>query len=969
MRKVKSILSIMLSVMLVLGSICVPFTAMADEIFTDVNKDNTYYKAITDLVGKGIIDGYLNEDGTKSFKPDATITRAEFSKLLSVTLNGNSVSAATTTKFADVNNDPTVSWAVPYIADASNSGIINGYEDGTFRAKNPVSYAEAVKMIVCALGYGPVVKTPEGGKWYEGYITTANSIGVTKGAYSMAENQAPRGLVAQLIYNMTVTPILEYKGLDAEGNPMYEQNENATIEGESVTGQVRAVFRNTLSGSAEGLSADQIKIRTATGDMIFNVGQKYTIDQLNPYLGHNAEITFDKVSAGTIPTIKTITNISERNVSSYDSDIIVSVNTSTGVMIYEDGNYTKNLNISPTFDMIYNGKGVGTLTNAQKLGLLSNLTGGASGSMFGDVRFIDYNSDRSMDVAFVTAYEPYFVSSITTSTYTVYDNMVNPAKSIELNPNKGGEYTYKKANDNGTFQEGFDFNAIATNNVIAVAKSDDNTLTEVVISDRKVSNAEVLSKNNTMTKIEIGTKEYEASKYYKNMYLTSTQDQNFSVGSKGTFYLDITGKIAAVKIALASEGSYGYLIQYAAGSMNSNPQIAMMTPSGYKIFDLASTVTVNSAPVSANSLNTELNTAAGTINANGLADASSPQAQLVKYQTAGNRITDLMLVGAGGITLNTTNPNAGYQYKTTANGFTIGGTNVTVGSNTIIYFIPNSSRMNEDEYTYRKGLGGHFVNGTSYKVEAYDIKDGFAGALVVYGKTKLVNGATDSYIVTSKTNTTNMAGQNAVKLGYYKIGTNESGTVVEKKAGMASSIEIGDIVKLAIDETPVAQGKPAEIEELEKVYIHSATGGTLYNEANSSGVQSALGAGTQELHISYGGNGNYFNVYKGTLYRKASDGSNIIIAPGYIDGTNLLPAGVISAATETRSVSLATVPTYVYDMADVNQEYVRYVENANELVDYETVVSTSPTDGSAASEVVAIRAKGSTSISAIIIYR
>ena len=47
-------------------------------------------------------------------------------------------------------------WAVPYVAYASNAGIINGYEDGTFRPTAPVSYGEVIKMIVCTMGYGDV---------------------------------------------------------------------------------------------------------------------------------------------------------------------------------------------------------------------------------------------------------------------------------------------------------------------------------------------------------------------------------------------------------------------------------------------------------------------------------------------------------------------------------------------------------------------------------------------------------------------------------------------------------------------------------------------------------------------------------------------------------------------------------------------------------------------------------------------
>ena len=51
------------------------------------------------------------------------------------------VSAAT---FTDINE---VSWASSTIQAVSDKGLINGYEDGTFRAKNNVTYSEAMVMI------------------------------------------------------------------------------------------------------------------------------------------------------------------------------------------------------------------------------------------------------------------------------------------------------------------------------------------------------------------------------------------------------------------------------------------------------------------------------------------------------------------------------------------------------------------------------------------------------------------------------------------------------------------------------------------------------------------------------------------------------------------------------------------------------------------------------------------------------
>ena len=55
-----------------------------------------------------------------------------------------SVSALT---FSDVENDPTVEWAKPYINEMAGLGYIKGYEDGTFKPQKEVTRAETAKMI------------------------------------------------------------------------------------------------------------------------------------------------------------------------------------------------------------------------------------------------------------------------------------------------------------------------------------------------------------------------------------------------------------------------------------------------------------------------------------------------------------------------------------------------------------------------------------------------------------------------------------------------------------------------------------------------------------------------------------------------------------------------------------------------------------------------------------------------------
>ena len=62
---------------------------------------------------------------------------------------------------------------------ARSEKIINGNGDGTFAPNNPITYEEAIKMLVCALGYAPMAEKKGG--YPDGYVSVAEEIGLTEG--------------------------------------------------------------------------------------------------------------------------------------------------------------------------------------------------------------------------------------------------------------------------------------------------------------------------------------------------------------------------------------------------------------------------------------------------------------------------------------------------------------------------------------------------------------------------------------------------------------------------------------------------------------------------------------------------------------------------------------------------------------------------------------------------------------------
>lgn len=104
--------------------------------YPDVSAGAWYNKAIATLSRMGILSGY--EDG--SFRPNATVTRAEFAAMA---VRFDTEAKPVDTPFTDL----TGCWAADEIAKAYGKGWVNGYGDNTFRPNGPITRAEAVTLI------------------------------------------------------------------------------------------------------------------------------------------------------------------------------------------------------------------------------------------------------------------------------------------------------------------------------------------------------------------------------------------------------------------------------------------------------------------------------------------------------------------------------------------------------------------------------------------------------------------------------------------------------------------------------------------------------------------------------------------------------------------------------------------------------------------------------------------------------
>ena len=110
-------------------------------VFADM-EDHWAQDAVNNMASRKVINGY--EDGT--FRPEGDITRAEFAAML-VRALGLPEGVGENT-FSDVDADD---WHCGYVETAAAYGIINGYEDGTFRPQDNITCEQAMTMTARAM--------------------------------------------------------------------------------------------------------------------------------------------------------------------------------------------------------------------------------------------------------------------------------------------------------------------------------------------------------------------------------------------------------------------------------------------------------------------------------------------------------------------------------------------------------------------------------------------------------------------------------------------------------------------------------------------------------------------------------------------------------------------------------------------------------------------------------------------------
>lgn len=331
--RMKRLLALLLACAAIAGMLVFPSSAGAaattTTTFTDIYDTNVAQAAET-LRLLGIVSG----TGGTSFSPNRELTRAEFCKL-AVELMGNGDKVASQmnrTVFQDV---PSTHWARGYIAVATQGtttgsgdtavttpGIIRGDAYGNFNPDRPITYGEAVTILVRILGYGD---NDVGMVWPDGYLSKADELEITEGLNLTANDAITRGQATLMMENLLFT--------NSKDGKEYLTTLGCTITDETILFDVAA----TAPDGSAGIKVAQ--------DKVYKTDHAPFSDDL---VGRRAKLLLDKdekvvdIQTSTSGTQKVVT------IQSLDYDAMkisdgssVSIEEPKDTVVWKDGKESK----------------------------------------------------------------------------------------------------------------------------------------------------------------------------------------------------------------------------------------------------------------------------------------------------------------------------------------------------------------------------------------------------------------------------------------------------------------------------------------------------------------------------------------------------------------------------------------------------------------------------------------------------
>lgn len=513
---VKKIISLLLSALMTFSFVAVNANNAYAEGVSNKNTETysqseiAYYDRSADfLASVGVINN-INEFNT-------SVSRGEFAYTL-LALMGYDDPTQVQNEIQKFNDSDAKATDNGIINTVTDYGLLSFFDNGTFSKDEALTYDDAVKGLVCVLGYRFLAE--ENGGSINDYVSVANKIKLLKSVdaelgYAVSANNYIKLIMNALEVDMMVKKVgVENEYFIDKGNTILYNILNL-IEGEGVV----SANEYTDFNGGDGLSDGKIMI----DNTIYDYNGAYT-----DMLGYHVEFYKD-AKTNEIIYVTTVDN-DEKTINGGD---IISYSGRTYTYYGEDGKKKYDEEVTGSCKVVYNGK-VLRDNYAFPIDMYTENS---------NLRFVDNNTDGVWDVLFIEVFDICIVD---------YNDTLNKIITDKYSTNNNINYsTFEVVEAIKSSGSVGDATSIKVGNVLSVLKSADGKLIKMYISTDTAS-GEVAS----LQKNSDGTVDVDVN---GNTYKTrgSNEDiNNITVGQSYMFYLDRDGRIVSCKQQLSLDTAF-----------------------------------------------------------------------------------------------------------------------------------------------------------------------------------------------------------------------------------------------------------------------------------------------------------------------------------------------------------------------------------------------------------------------------
>ncbi len=444
----------------------------------------------------------------------STLTRKEASKIIAEAMNLNIHSDE-----KSIFDDCTDEYA-PYIRAVAEKKLLNG-ENGKFCPDDELDFDTAVSIMVKALGYN-VVAENDGG-FPKGYEKIAYEKGILKNISRNGEESVTKLEFLKMIYNSLDADVMETK-YDGTGMSYDDAEEMSFLN------HYKKIYKKKGQVCANHDASIGGKSRTVEGEI--NISGQIMInknDDFDKLIGREVTYYFKKTDNDDEELVYAKEGKKTKVLTLGTSDII-SLDGLKYTYLTDEMSREKTIEIKNSVNVIYNNRTIYDFSEGQLL------------PKEGTVQFIDYDGDGIYgkdDLVIVNAYKNIVVAGCDIQNKIIYDKYSNDYKldiskfdKVIIEDSEGKTYGLRELRE-------WD--------ILSAEISPDNELLHIYLSDAYAKGTCSYLDRDDNT-VEIEDKEFDFTGDFRG------DTNEIKSGKTVTAYLDIFGKVAALRPGSATEG-------------------------------------------------------------------------------------------------------------------------------------------------------------------------------------------------------------------------------------------------------------------------------------------------------------------------------------------------------------------------------------------------------------------------------